>query len=112
MIAECTRHGLVEHSKRKDTKRLRCKSCQREDQKKHRDDKRDKLIAIKGGKCEICGYSKCNDALHFHHLRDKKFQLNKSTLTIKSKEEIEQELAKCILVCANCHSEIHSHDAK
>ncbi|OQA36899.1 MAG: hypothetical protein BWY53_00209 [Parcubacteria group bacterium ADurb.Bin326] len=29
---------------------------------------RDKALEYKGGKCEICGYSKCVQALEFHHL--------------------------------------------
>lgn len=34
--------------------------------------KREKLkkdaIEYKGGKCQICGYDKCDSALEFHHL--------------------------------------------
>jgi len=27
-----------------------------------------KLIAYKGGKCELCGYARCEGALSFHHI--------------------------------------------
>lgn len=69
-----------------------------------------KLQAIKmlGGKCSVCGYDKCVDALEFHHKNpnEKEFKLG-SENTI-SWEEYKNELRKCILVCSNCHKEIHS----
>jgi predicted HNH restriction endonuclease len=64
-----------------------------------------RLMAIEygGGKCQICGYKKCNRALSFHH---KDFGLSTAGLT-RSWEKTKAELDKCILVCANCHMEIH-----
>lgn len=66
-------------------------------------------IAYKGGKCEICGYNRDYSALEFHH-RDaskKDFGLSTRGLT-RSWKRIKEELDKCILLCANCHREIHS----
>jgi hypothetical protein len=63
----------------------------------------------KGGKCMICGYDKCADALDFHH-RDseqKDFGLSAKGIT-RSWEKIKQEIDKCILICANCHREVHA----
>ena len=59
-----------------------------------------------GGSCSLCGYNKCLSALEFHHRdpKQKDFGLSSST---KSIESIKRELDKCILVCANCHREIH-----
>jgi len=67
-----------------------------------------KVMAIeyKGGKCSLCGYNKCNSALDFHHINDKKFGLSLKGLT-RSWEKTKIELDKCVLVCANCHREIH-----
>lgn len=67
-----------------------------------------KLIEYKGGKCECCGYSKCIEALEFHHLDPSKkdFQISG---TSKSFETLKNEADKCILVCANCHREIHAN---
>lgn len=59
-----------------------------------------------GGKCFKCGYNRCEAALHFHHLRDKKFGISQKGLT-RSWTAIEKELAKCVLLCANCHAEEH-----
>lgn len=70
-----------------------------------------KLMAVelKGGKCQICGYHKCISAMDFHHVneKEKSFALGLRGLT-RSWHSIEQELRKCILVCANCHREIHA----
>lgn len=66
------------------------------------------LVEYKGGKCEICGYDKCLAALEFHHIDpDKKdFSISSSS---KSIDEFKLEADKCILVCANCHREIHNN---
>jgi hypothetical protein len=70
-----------------------------------------KILAIKakGGRCYFCGYSKCIDALEFHHLDEdiKEFGLSSRGLT-RSWAKVQKELEKCILVCANCHREIHA----
>ena len=69
-------------------------------------EKKKLLVEYKGGKCEKCGYDKCMGALEFHHLdpKQKDFHLSKTSLSFnKMKEEVD----KCILVCSNCHKEIH-----
>lgn len=68
-------------------------------------------IAYKGGKCKKCGYNKCNSALDFHHVKqkNKKFSIAKSGYT-RSWESIKKELDKCILICSNCHRELHEQE--
>jgi predicted HNH restriction endonuclease len=64
-----------------------------------------------GGKCQICSYNKCQNVLSFHHLfgTEKKFTISDAIVRRrKSEEELIAELKKCILVCANCHGEIHA----
>ncbi len=63
----------------------------------------------KGGKCMICGYNRCLEALDFHHLDPKKkvFGLSEKGRTY-SWEKIRAEIDKCALICANCHREIHA----
>ena len=60
-----------------------------------------------GGKCCMCGYDKNFSALTFHHLRDKKFTLDARTFERCPKDLLEEEIKKCIVVCFNCHQEIH-----
>jgi len=70
---------------------------------------RELSVRYKGGKCSLCGYRKCFDALEFHHLdsNSKDFGLSQAGLT-RSWDRIKSELDKCILVCANCHRELHN----
>jgi hypothetical protein len=72
-----------------------------------------KLIDLKGGKCQTCGYTKSTRALSFHH-RDpqkKKFELNTRSLLSKSWNLILTETNKCDLLCLNCHAELEEKTA-
>ncbi len=71
---------------------------------------KEKVLQLKteaGAKCLVCGYNKCIDALEFHHLDPsvKEFHLGEGRSY--SIDKIREELKKCILVCRNCHTEIH-----
>lgn len=70
---------------------------------------KDKAIEYKGGKCSRCNYDKCKEALEFHHTEPshKDFGIAQKGAT-RSWERVKVELDKCILVCANCHREIHN----
>jgi hypothetical protein len=65
-------------------------------------------VTYKGGKCQKCEYNKCLGALDFHHIdpKEKDFGISKSGIT-KFSDKIMLELDKCILLCANCHRELH-----
>lgn len=67
------------------------------------------LIEIKGGGCSQCGYNKNIAALEFHHVNasEKELKLDKRTLSNVSMDKILEELNKCILLCSNCHKELH-----
>ena len=75
---------------------------------KRRKKLREQVVAYKGGKCVICGYDRYVGAFALHHLdsTQKKFGLSAHGLT-RSWEKIKKEADKCILVCANCHQEVH-----
>lgn len=66
-----------------------------------------KCLKYKGNKCEICGYNKCIRALSFHHTDPSKKDFIISGNHTRRWTKIRKELDKCILVCANCHMEIH-----
>ena len=69
------------------------------------------MKGLKINGCAICGYDKCDAALEFHHTNpeDKKFgvTLRSFSRTVKS---IKEEINKCILLCSNCHKEIHNKE--
>ena len=66
-------------------------------------------LDYKGNKCKYCGYDRCEEALEFHHINpeEKDFALSDRNLKLDW-EEIKKELDKCVLVCSNCHREIHA----
>jgi DNA invertase Pin-like site-specific DNA recombinase len=68
--------------------------------------KKKELVEYKGGCCEKCGYNKSIEVLQFHHLdpNEKDFTISGKSYSI---ERLKKEVDKCILVCANCHIEIH-----
>ena len=70
--------------------------------------KKSRLVRMMGGKCCICGYNKCLSALQFHHKDPLQKDFTISQNAHISFEKAAEEVKKCILVCANCHREIHA----
>jgi transposase len=85
----------------------RCLSCRSEAVARRRRKLKEILVADAGGCCSLCGYDRYLGALQFHH-RDgatKDFGLADRGLT-RSLDAVRAEASKCILLCANCHSEV------
>jgi hypothetical protein len=65
--------------------------------------------------CCVCGYNKCWKALEFHHIdpTTKSFNISQMINRWSSKpkhyKKLIQELDKCVLLCANCHRELHAN---
>lgn len=108
---ECKQHGLTSHYQYLSKGRIKqtCLKCNVQRVQKRRDDIKAMAVAHKGGKCENCGYSKYIGALDFHHKDplQKDFSIGQKGYT-RSWEKVKQEIEKCLLVCANCHREIHA----
>ena len=106
MIRKCLKHGEVEH--RKEGGHYRCKKCAVEAVQKRREKLKILAVEYKGGKCEICGYNKYIGALEFHHTNslEKDFGIAAKGYT-RSWKKVKEELDKCILLCSNCHKELH-----
>ena len=65
-------------------------------------------VQYKGGRCQVCGYNKCQAALELHHIKGRKeFGITDKGYT-RSWNKVKEELDKCILVCANCHRELET----
>ena len=71
------------------------------------------LVALAGGfstaEASNAFYRRNLAALTWHHCApgEKRFHLDVRSLSNRSIAEIRAELAKCILLCANCHAEEH-----
>lgn len=69
---------------------------------------RDYIISYKHAKgCQFCGYNKCVSALDFHHIGEgKEFDVSQCS----SLEKIKEEIKKCVVLCRNCHAELHERE--
>jgi hypothetical protein len=65
------------------------------------------LVEEAGGRCQMCGYDRCNAALQFHHLvpDQKQFSLSHDG-GARNLALARAEASKCVLLCANCHAEV------
>lgn len=96
----------------------RCKECQKKLSKQHYLDHKEKYRETgrrrmkrlldwfaeykKGLKCSRCGFNH-PAALDFHHIGKKDGEVLKILAQTKNIEKTLAEIAKCIVLCANCH---------
>ena len=67
-----------------------------------------RAVDIMGGKCSICGYAQNIASLEFHHTDpSKKDHTPKNLFRDKDFDKTMLEIKKCVLVCKNCHTDIH-----
>lgn len=71
-----------------------------------------KIRAIEhmGGLCKRCNGTFHPASYDFHHRENKEFALSGSSMRRRTWEQILAELAKCELLCSNCHRVEHSDD--
>ena len=67
-----------------------------------------KMVDYLGGKCAVCGYNKCIQAMDFHHIEPEYKSFTLSGSHCRKWKIIEEELKKCIVLCSNCHREYHA----
>ena len=94
-----------EYAKNKGGTSTQCFSCMT---KKRRIKIKQQCLEYKGNKCIHCGYDRCPAALDFHHVDPSKKSFNISIAYIRAWHHIQNELDKCILLCANCHRELEA----
>jgi hypothetical protein len=106
----CKKHGLTTFVRETyNPKQTRCKICRVESTTERRRKVKRLLVESFGGKCIKCGYSKCIEALDFHHRdrNEKSFALSHGGFT-RSFEKALAEAKKCDLLCCRCHREIEA----
>ena len=112
-MKDCKKHGVTPHFKTPNKKhtsgfREKCKRCNTESVIRRRRQLKRLLVEHFGGKCQICGYNKCVGALEFHHRNPKNKLFGIATkMHCKALKQLIKEAEKCMLLCANCHKELH-----
>jgi transposase len=102
---------LTEDNRAAGNKKATCKSCDSKFVMEKNIEGKQRAVNYMGGKCSECGYNNCIRALEFHHVDPtKKSETYNKRFRSWSFERQKKELENCILVCANCHREIHSQD--
>lgn len=113
LILICKKHAITEFKYRGIKRpKLTCKKCEYEAGRKYLRDLKQKAVNHKGGACQHCGYNKSLRSLVFHHINPeyKDFAIGENRPGVKKARTwavIVSELDKCILLCQNCHNEVH-----
>lgn len=132
MLKQCTKCGEFKEeeefswkNKAQGKRHSQCKECRRkadneryandaqrrenikERHKENRQFLKDYIRHLKEeSKCSICGESRWY-CLDFHHIKDKKFTISQKIQDGTSLTTLQEEISKCIILCANCHRELH-----
>lgn len=94
----------AEHARRKYKSEVELTGVNPVSQK--RKSRKQEIVDRLGGSCLECGYSKCLRNLVFHHISDKLFALQERSFQF-SWSKLLPEIRKCVLLCHNCHGEVH-----
>jgi len=106
-IPRCTRCGEADPAKFTPGRYNDCRRCRNRFQTARFQRYKRKAVEYKGGCCEVCGYKKCMAALDFHHPDPSQKDPNWRLMRNWTFERVKNELDKCLLLCRNCHAEIH-----
>lgn len=111
----CNRHGISIH--RLSGEKWKCKKCEYVYSRKYLEGIKLKAIKYGGGECQKCGYDKCWRALHFHHIDPNKkefaiFESRPGFKKVRQWDKLKDEIDKCMLLCSNCHTELHDKDER
>ena len=104
--------GVAKTTETKTYRRQKCRYCYRKTKNILRAKRIDAVDAIK--EKEGCVRCKINDprVLEFHHLNTSKKEFNIAGYYYShySFEKLEKEIAKCVIICANCHRILHAEE--
>ena len=88
-----------------------CKDCDLARKIKDARELKIKALDYNGTSCVLCGETGCPDILDFHHLNPETKVFGISHYRLFN-EEFRKELDKCVVLCGNCHAEVHGGFAK
>ena len=97
------------HPNGKNGRTNRCKKCTNIYKKSRKDRMYQKIADYVGGfKCSRCGIERDTMTIFdFHHLDPATKDRQISKMVENSWKDVKTELDKCIILCANCHREVH-----
>lgn len=108
IIKACKHCGPSQHFWVPCERRYRCQVCVTTNVRECRRRHKRTLVGMFGGGCRICGYKKCMDALHFHHIDPS----TKNPAIFRGGnpafKRMLAEAKKCVLLCGNCHEEVEA----
>ena len=70
--------------------------------------RKEDIVWVMGESCQLCGYNKDITALDLHHINPEEKDFSFNSADSRNWQSVRDELEKCILLCSNCHREIHS----
>ena len=88
-----------------------CRPCSKAYYKERLAERRAYIHAVKTAVgCEMCGYNAHPAALEFDHIdpTTKKHSIGRELISLSMKK-LKEEIAKCRVLCANCH-QIHTYE--
>lgn len=111
----CKRCGLEkpiqDFAKNGKSTRVYYKSCEAQRARENYEKSQEYVRSLKT-KCSKCGYDKNPAALEFHHPNGDKdkviAKLASKSFSQPIKSKIDNEVKKCVILCANCHREEHN----
>ena len=73
-------------------------------------DRKARAVALMGGACFECDRDGPSRLFEFHHwdAGTKTFGISQSGISSRNWQDIIVELEKCVMLCANCHREVHA----
>lgn len=85
-------------------KRVKCLDCVNRGWAKYKNNRVDQVRNAKSKPCADCGIEYPYYVMQFDHTKEKLFNISQN-ITRVSMQTLMQEIAKCEVVCANCHAE-------
>ncbi len=104
----CPNCGEKDVSKFYGRRRDVCGSCHNDASVARTRRKREMIVRVLGGKCTKCGFDKYRASLDAHHADPSKKDPSARHMRFWSDKRIMIEIAKCVLLCKNCHAALHS----
>lgn len=85
----------------------KCKQCIRDATNNRANTTKNLLVKAFGGACERCSKTFHIDQYDFHHIEPEHKDFNIGHNKHKTLAQLSDELSKCIMLCANCHTHTH-----